>query len=316
MLMKHLVSVVAAGSSLALFGCSPDKAERASVDDDARISVDFKGSSAAAAPLTIPAQNGVVDRAVVTIGKISLLPAEGGDPIVLHRDPITSDLLSLATETSNLVKSTPIPAGLYRELRFVITGAYINVVGQGIFATPNYDQVPSDKSVAGTLKLPTFDPNGMKIKLPSDDLFSAAGFHKTIVARFDVAESLDREAGKGDAWVMHPVIDADSADNVAKITLEVHAGALSETISAKPWIVALYDAHGFLEMTEELEDALEKDNYKVTFPFVFPNDGPYRLAVQTVDGQPVTTEPSLPQALRLHPATHEKVHVSATAITP
>ena len=47
--------------------------------------------------------------------------------VVLSDDAVTTDLIDLANSTSVLVDGEPVPAGTYTELRFVITGGYIEV---------------------------------------------------------------------------------------------------------------------------------------------------------------------------------------------
>src|SRR5688500_14171731 len=66
-------------------------------------------------------------KAVVTIDRIYLQPSEGADGqrIVLREDDVTTDLLTLANSTAELVTDAIVPAGRYSELRFVISGGYI-----------------------------------------------------------------------------------------------------------------------------------------------------------------------------------------------
>ena len=77
---------------------------------------------------------GDVKTAVVTISQIYMQ----GDPdaedangrVILRDTPVTTDLLTLANSTADLVKDVTVPAGSYGQLRFVITGGYIEVVNR------------------------------------------------------------------------------------------------------------------------------------------------------------------------------------------
>ena len=100
---------------------------------------------------------GDVKSAVVTISQIYLQGSTEGDDassrVVLRDTPVTTDLLTLANSTAELVKDATVPAGTYGQLRFVITGGYIEVENAGgttsIFATsPNYAGLPAGATVA------------------------------------------------------------------------------------------------------------------------------------------------------------------------
>ena len=68
---------------------------------------------------------GDVQAAVVTISEIDL---QGPDSqVTLSTTPITTDLVSLADSTTVLVDAAAVPAADYSELRFVITGGYVQV---------------------------------------------------------------------------------------------------------------------------------------------------------------------------------------------
>src|SRR5690349_4197588 len=66
-------------------------------------------------------------RAVVTISEVELLGEGENNRVVLLKEPKTTDLLTLANDTADLVKDATVPAGTYKELRFVITGAFVEV---------------------------------------------------------------------------------------------------------------------------------------------------------------------------------------------
>src|SRR2546423_370663 len=93
---------------------------------------------------------GDVKAAVVTISEIDLQGSGGGQ--VLLSAPVTVDLLTLASSTSQLVKDAVVPSGTYSQLRFIITGAYIEVENSdgstSIYASsPDYSGLPAGASV-------------------------------------------------------------------------------------------------------------------------------------------------------------------------
>lgn len=157
---------------------------------------------------------GDVKAAVVTIDEIYL---QGSGRVVLMDQPVTTDLLTLADSTTDLVKDAVVPAGSYGQLRFVVSGAYIEVDnGDGttsIYATsPDYAGLPSDAQVAGTLQTPSFDQSGLKVNLPDGALhLEAEG--KTLLVDFDVSESFGHESGDASSWIMHPVLKATDLQN-------------------------------------------------------------------------------------------------------
>jgi hypothetical protein len=100
---------------------------------------------------------GDIKAAVVTISEINL---EGsGGKLVLSSNEVTTDLLTLSTDVATLVQDATVPAGTYTQLRFVITGAYIEVDnGNGtssIYASdPNYAGLPQAPRWLAIFKCP------------------------------------------------------------------------------------------------------------------------------------------------------------------
>lgn len=156
---------------------------------------------------------GDVVAAVVTIDQIYLQPSEDSDVgrIVLRDEDITTDLLTLVDDTQSLIEGVEIPVNDYTQLRFVISGAYLEVEDEGgatsIYASsPTYAGLPEGAVVAGTLVMPSLAQSGLKVKLPSDVLVIAADETVTLVVDFDVALSFGRAAGGSGNWVMSPVL--------------------------------------------------------------------------------------------------------------
>lgn len=157
---------------------------------------------------------GDVLKAVVTIDQIYLQPVEGSDAgrIVLRDEDVTTDLLTLVDSTQSLIADVVIPAGSYSQLRFVISGAYLEVEGDEagtttIFASsPGYAGLPEGAVVGGELQMPSFAQSGLKVQLPGDALVIGDDASVTLVVDFDVAQSFGKAAGASNRWVMSPVL--------------------------------------------------------------------------------------------------------------
>ncbi|MBA3853128.1 MAG: hypothetical protein C0503_01860 [Gemmatimonas sp.] len=156
---------------------------------------------------------GDVLSAVVTIDRI-YLQADSNDAsgrIILREDDVTTDLLTLVDSTHALIEDVEIPAGRYGQLRFVISGAYIVVEGEGgateIYASsPTYAALPADAVVTGSLQMPSFATSGLKVNLPGNALVVADDGTVSLVVDFDVAQSFGKLAGASGRWVMSPVL--------------------------------------------------------------------------------------------------------------
>lgn len=156
---------------------------------------------------------GDVVSAVVTIEQIYLQSDADGDGgrIILHDEPVTTDLLTLVGTTMTLVEDVEIPEGSYGQLRFVISGAYIEVEGEAgattIYASsPTYAGLPEGAVVGGSLQMPSLAQSGLKVNLPSDVLVIDADGKVTLLVDFDVSQSFGKLAGGSGQWVMSPVL--------------------------------------------------------------------------------------------------------------
>lgn len=169
---------------------------------------------------------GDFQKAVVTISEI-YLQGQGGRTVLMDA-PVTTDLLTLANTTAELVKDAVVPAGSYQELRFVITGGYIEVENESgeteIYATENYAGLPSGVVADGTLQMPSYSASGLKVKLPGDAV-TIAGDSKVLLVDFDVAQSFGHEAGSANRWVMTPVLEATDFSFAAGLTVTLTKNA-------------------------------------------------------------------------------------------
>lgn len=240
---------------------------------------------------------GDVKAAVVTIDEIYL---QGSGRVVLMNQPVTTDLLSLANSTAELVKDAVVPAGSYGQLRFVVSGAYIEVDnGDGttsIYATsPDYAGLPSGAQVAGTLQTPSFDQSGLKVNLPGGALQLPAD-EKILLVDFDVSQSFGQEAGGSGSWVMHPVLKATDVETTgdAAVTLTLGESVTLPTLGDAQ--LTLGDLEAVLtasdSSTEELPftDDDGDGTFEAAFHFVAP--GTYTVTVAGPEGVTLTTDPA------------------------
>lgn len=240
---------------------------------------------------------GDVKAAVVTIDEIYL---QGSGRVVLMDQPVTTDLLTLANSTADLVKDAVVPAGSYGQLRFVVSGAYIEVDNgdetTSIYATsPDYAGLPAGAQVAGTLQTPSFDESGLKVNLPGGALHLAAE-EKILLVDFDVSQSFGHETGDAGSWIMHPVLKATELQTTedAAVTLTLGESVTLPTVGETQ--LTLGDFKAVLTAadmsTEELPFTDDDDDgtFEADFHFVAPGD--YTITVSGPSGVTFTTDPT------------------------
>jgi hypothetical protein len=198
--MQRLYRLAAAGAVVLapLTGCGDDGTEPGGT----RLSIQLTDA---------PSQ---VRTAVVTISEIYLQgdgTAEGQNSrVTLLDDDVTTNLLTLATDTRTLVDESAVPEGTYGQLRFVVTGGYIEVDdgsgGVTRYATsPDYEGLPDGLQVDGELQMPSAAQSGIKVTFPGDQI-TVSGDQQILLVDFDVAQSFGRAAGSSERWVMTPVL--------------------------------------------------------------------------------------------------------------
>lgn len=224
---------------------------------------------------------GDMKTAVVTIDEIYL---QGSGRVVLMDQPVTTDLLTLADSTAELVKDAVVPAGSYGQLRFVVSGAYIEVEnGDGttsIYATsPDYAGLPAGAQVAGTLQTPSFDTSGLKVNIPDGALHLAAE-EKILLVDFDVSQSFGHEAGGAGSWVMHPVLEASDVQTTGDAAVTLTLGDFKAVLTGSD--------------TSTKEVAFTDDDGDGTFEadahFLRPGD--YTVSISGPIGVTFTTDPA------------------------
>jgi hypothetical protein len=238
--------------------------------------------------------------AVVTIDEIYLQGDNGR--VVLSTTKTTTNLITLANDTSTLVQDAVVPEGTYGELRFVISGGYVEVENEdgttSIYASSaNYAGLPAGAKVAGDLQMPSFAQSGLKVKLPEDKL-TITGEQKILLVDFDVAQSFGHDAGQGKKWVMHPVVEATDivASGSVKVTLNVGAGVTLPTVNDAQVTLAdfkatLTNAAGSREELA-LVDANGDGVFEAHFKFLIP--GTFSVGIASPEGVSFTVTPAQP----------------------
>jgi hypothetical protein len=163
-----------------------------------------------------------VTAAVVTISEIDLVGSSG--ITVLSTTPVTTNLLKLANDTATLVKDVEVPVGTYSQLRFVITGGYVEVGGVIYASSPTYEGLPDTETpVGGTLRMPSYAQSGLKVDLPGGAVTVGTG-SMVLLVDFDVSQSFGQQAGASGAWVMHPVVKATDFELAGRLDVSLTLG--------------------------------------------------------------------------------------------
>jgi len=242
---------------------------------------------------------GDIKAAVVTISEINLQGSNG--KVVLRSAPVTTNLVTLANSTATLVDAAVVPAGSYSELRFVITGGYVEVDnGDGsssIFASsPTYSGLPPGAVVTGNLQMPSLGQSGLKVEFPSTELSITSD--QDLLVDFNVGDSFGHEAGNSGKWVMHPVIKGAQFTTGATVvaSLKLNTGVTLPALPSGPVTLGAFKATLNGE-TLSFSDPDGDGVFTATFRFLLP--GTYLLSVQVPAGLAITTNLSLPVSVTL-----------------
>jgi hypothetical protein len=174
------------------------------------------GSATGQLNLRLKDAPGDVKTAVVTISQIYLQGTDGGR-VVLRSDPFTTDLRQLTDTSAVVLQDVQLKAGSYSQLRFVISGAYIEIDnGDGtstVYASsPAYAGLPQGVTPDGQLQMPSLGTSGLKVNLPGDQFMVPEDGVVSVLVDFDVSQSFGHVAGNSGKWVMHPVVNATSVE--------------------------------------------------------------------------------------------------------
>lgn len=243
-------------------------------------------------------------RAVVTISEVELLGEGENNRVILLNEPKTTDLITLANDTADLVKDATVPAGTYKELRFVITGAFIEVEQADgttkIYASSaDYAGLPVGTQVAGELQLPSYGSSGLKVKIAEP--VTVEGEQKVILVDFDVAQSFGRQAGGSGRWVMSPVIKAADITFSGTVTVTLAAGEGvslprkdGQQLTLGDFKATLTNTGGSTE-TLPFTDANGDGTFEAQFVFLIPGD--FSADVLAPSGVSFSTTPAHPASV-------------------
>jgi hypothetical protein len=262
------------------------------------------------------------EKAVVTISKVYLKGGAEGE-VVLRDEAFTTDLLTLANDTADLVKDAEVPQGTYSELRFVISGGYVQVKEDGgsrVYATSDYEGVPSGVEVDGELQMPSLSTSGLKVKFANDAdvTVSSEQTQKVILVDFDVAQSFGRAAGNSGRWVMSPVIkgaDLEFSSNVvvtlalgSNVTLPVLDGT---QVSLSAFSAVLVNAEGSREPLA-FTDANADGTFEANFKFLIP--GTFQVELTGPIGVGFNTTPAIPASVTATGGAEARVAFTLTSV--
>ena len=265
--------------------------------------------------------------AVVTIDSIYLQGENSGTSagrVWLSQTPVTTDLLTLSNDVQSLVDNVEVPSGNYAELRFVISGGYVEVDnGDGttsIYASPNYDHLPEGRTADGTLQMPSYGQSGLKVTFDGGTV-NVTGPQEVVLVDFNVAQSFGQVAGGSGGWVMHPVIRGANMELTGSATVTL---ALADTVTL-PEInstqVGLGDFTAVLDdgqgNTKEAAFTSVNGVFTASFPYLMP-DSTWMLDVTGPDGLTFTVDPALP--IEVTPASGQDgqfdLVITSAALTP
>jgi autotransporter translocation and assembly factor TamB len=266
---------------------------------------------------------GDIKAAVVTISEIYLVGSGDQAHVTLTSTPVTTNLLDLANSTKTLVDAQDVTDGTYSELRFVITGGYVEVENDdgstSIYASSSdYAGLPAGAAVAGQLQMPSLGQSGLKVDLPADAL-TLDGTAETLLLDFDVSQSFGHAAGNSGTWVMHPVIKGATFTEAAKAhaTLALGTGVTlpdvaGSAITLADFSAVLTSSAGGTE-TQPLADTDADGTFDATFDFLLPGD--YTVTFTGPTGLTFTTDPAGPIAVTAASGTTADAGATVTAAT-
>lgn len=262
-------------------------------------------------------------KAVVTIDRVTLQPGNDSTAqvVVLRDTPITTDLMTLANDVATLVNEAVVPAGTYGQLRFVISGAYIEVEGADgtsqIYATsPSYAGLPSGATVTGNLQTPSFSTSGLKVSLPNGGVTVGAEA-QVLLVDFDVSKSFGKQAGNSGQWVMRPSLKATDFQTTGALTATAQLGAgVTMPDTSKKLVNATFVLTGADSSVKTLPVTLNANgSVSTNFRYVVP--GTYSLDLKLA-GVALTTTPARPQTITVGSgqAATASFTITAATLTP
>ena len=267
---------------------------------------------------------GEFESAVVTIEAIYLQPGPGedGQRLYLMEEPVTTDLLDLANDVLELVDDVIVPEGRYQQLRFVISGGYIEVVigekdGEKITeiyaSSPGYEGLPDGRTADGSLQMPSYAQTGIKVNF--DGGLHITGKQEILLVDFDVYRSFGQLAGQSGMWVMEPVITGATWDVTSSVTATLVLGQDVELptlngdqVTLADFIATLADDAGNGKEAEFVE---VDGSYVARFPYLLPGVD-WTFDVEAPDGVTFDSDITLPLDLTTVRGQDTRIEVTIT----
>jgi hypothetical protein len=236
-----------------------------------------------ATPVSCPFQE-----AVFTIEEI-YLQGEGGRT-TLRSEPATVDLCDLGNQALLLVNEIEVPAGTYQQLRFVISGGYLQTSDGSVYATAGYDLPAELEPADGTLQTPSWDASGLKVDF--SEPLTVQGGQSVIALEIDVAQSFGQLAGASGQWVMSPVIQAAdiSFSGSVLVRLALASGVTLPEVGGTQITFGDFDATATLGSTSVVQ-AFDPALGETVF-FLPPDASPYEIVLGVPSTLNVTSSPA------------------------
>lgn len=264
---------------------------------------------------------GELAKAVVTVDRINLIGEDG--VVTVREDDFTTDLLTLKNATAELLRAEVIPAGTYSELRFVISGGYVETVDGEVYASsedyPGLLEIPASGPVTGRLQMPSFAQSGLKVKLPEDRLVIGDGAARVLLVDFDVSQSFGHQAGNSGKWVMHPVVRATDFVLAAEVMVTAALAdgvALPEGVTLGSFEAVLARDNGDGTTSEESLPLVNVNGaWTAQFSWLFA--GTYSLTLRYAGegtAPTLTTDPVLPVDITVEEGGSASQAVTITAV--
>lgn len=257
-----------------------------------------------------------VDEAWVTITDIYLQSESGeGDPeegrhYLLEDATETHQLRDLANKATDLVSEDTVPTGTYGQLRVVISGGCVVTDAGDVYASSS-SYVECGPEIDGELNMPSYGQSGVKVLLNG---LQVTGGQQVLMLDFNVEDSFGRAAGNSGMWVMDPVIHGGHIDFTTGVDVTLSAGevTLPEGFELGQFSATLVPTTGD-NSTVDFTDPDEDGIFEASFQFLFPDDGPWDVELNSPEGLTVTVDPTSP--VTVSPANGETAEVNWTLQT-
>jgi hypothetical protein len=221
--------------------------------------------------------------AEVDIGRVELLPADDGPPIVLSEDGTDGyvNLLDFQNAATTPIAEAEIDAGEYAQLRMIVESARVELMEGYTFR---------DGSTEMDLKVPSGAQTGIKLNLQDEDggpLTIVPG-ESVLVLDFDVNRSFVLKGNFETPAGVHgvnfkPTIRVTGRDVAASISGTVSAGDLEGVSAAGLVVVAEPTDEGDVEGYQTMAGtAVTAEDGSYTIHFLVP--GSYEVTVEVPEG--------------------------------